>query len=218
MKICVKCKIEKSLTDFSKGNGVDGLFCWCKDCHHEYGRTNKIRIKSRAHARYEKNKEAISKKLKEYYETHRVEIIEKQKIYQETHKEERKLYLKQNNETIRAYVRNKRKNDINFRLTGSLRNRVRKAVKGINKSKSTLELIGCSIEELKQYLEKHFQLGMNWDNYNYRGWHIDHIRPCASFDLNKPEEQRKCFHFTNLQPMWRKENQKKGSKYDTASQ
>ena len=69
-------------------------------------------------------------------------------------------------------------------------------------------LIGCSIEELKQHLEKQFTLGMNWKNYGY-GWHVDHIKPCAFFDFSKEEEQKKCFNYTNLQPLWATENFKK---------
>jgi len=168
---------------------------------------------------------------KEQYEKHREQKLQYAKDYRETHKEEMKVkriadyeinkdkllkrhreWSKKNRDSINKYVVNKRNNDINFRLTGSLRNRVRKAVKGINKSKSTMELIGCSIDALKIYLESMFKPGMTWDNYEYRGWHIDHIIPCASYDLSKPEEQRKCFHYTNLQPMWREDNQKKGSK------
>lgn len=71
-------------------------------------------------------------------------------------------------------------------------------------------MIGCSIEELKQYLEKQFKEGMTWDNYGE--WHIDHIIPCAAFDLTKEEEQLKCFNYTNLQPLWAEENEKKGDK------
>jgi desulfoferrodoxin (superoxide reductase-like protein) len=61
-------------------------------------------------------------------------------------------------------------------------------------------------------LEKQFKLGMNWDNYGRSGWHIDHIKPCASFDLTKKEEQLKCFHYTNLQPLWARENLIKSDK------
>jgi hypothetical protein len=73
------------------------------------------------------------------------------------------------------------------------------------------DLIGCDISWLKEWLELHFREGMTWQNYG-RIWHIDHIRPCAVFDLTKVEEQEKCFHWTNLQPLFAKENIKKGAK------
>jgi hypothetical protein len=78
-------------------------------------------------------------------------------------------------------------------------------------------LIGCEIDYLMYHLQHKFKKGMTWDNHgsgnNGKGmkeWHIDHIKPCSSFDLSKPEEQQKCFHYTNLQPLWVKENWKKG--------
>jgi hypothetical protein len=185
---------------------------YMKNYHQEH--SEEIKIKHREW--YLKNKEAILKKASEYRETHKEEMKEKRTADYEVNKSKllkrHREWSKNNREKINQYVINKRIKDINFRLTGSLRNRVRKAVKGINKSKSTMELIGCSIEELKCYLEKSFKFGMNWDNYNYRGWHIDHIIPCASFDLSKESEQKLCFHYMNLQPMWREDNQKKGSK------
>ena len=73
-------------------------------------------------------------------------------------------------------------------------------------------LIGCSLEELKKHLESQFKPGMSWKNRGRNGWHIDHIKPCASFDLSKSEEQHKCFHYSNLQPLWAKENLRKGIK------
>ncbi len=76
-----------------------------------------------------------------------------------------------------------------------------------------MELIGCSSKELESYLETQFTEGMTWDNYGYYGWHIDHIKPCASFDLSDPEQQKLCFHYSNLQPLWAKENIKKSNKY-----
>jgi hypothetical protein len=103
--------------------------------------------------------------------------------------------------------------DIDFKLRIYLKTRIRMALKRKNKSTTIMNLTGCSVKELRLYLESKFKKGMSWDNYGYYGWHIDHIRPCASFDLSKPEEQAKCFHYTNLQPLWQKENMKKADKY-----
>jgi len=72
-----------------------------------------------------------------------------------------------------------------------------------------MELIGCSAEELVAHLEAQFTEGMTWENYGE--WHVDHVRPCASFDLTDPAQQRQCFHHTNLQPLWAEENLTKGS-------
>ena len=74
----------------------------------------------------------------------------------------------------------------------------------LSKSKTTAELLGCSIADCMDWLEAQFLPGMTWDNHGE--WHIDHIRPCASFDLTDPEQQKKCFHYTNLQPLWAKDN------------
>ena len=73
--------------------------------------------------------------------------------------------------------------------------------------------MGCTIPYLKKYLESQFNEGMTWENHGENGWHIDHIKPCAAFDLTKPEEQKKCFHYTNLQPLWGNENHEKYSWY-----
>lgn len=75
-----------------------------------------------------------------------------------------------------------------------------------------MRLLGCSIADLCQHLEKQFREGMTWDNYCRFGWHVDHIKPCASFDLLDPAQQRACFHYTNLQPLWHWENAAKSDK------
>ena len=113
------------------------------------------------------------------------------------------------------YVLKKREQNPLFRLESNLRRRLSfaKAACGKSKSHGTKKLLGCSWQDLKIYLESKFQRGMTWDNYGE--WHIDHIRPCASFDLTNPEEQSKCFHYTNLQPLWAKDNLSKGKKYGT---
>ena len=102
--------------------------------------------------------------------------------------------------------------DINVKLSHYLRNRIRKVLKNNIKSTKTSKLLDCSIDFLKKYLESKFKFGMTWDNYGKNGWEIDHIRPCASFDLSKPEEQCKCFHYSNLQPLWVSENRQKSNK------
>ena len=139
---------------------------------------------------------------------------EKNRKYQKAKKEHRKYYIKNRKKLIKKsaeYNKNKRKKDITYRILDNLRTRLRHALKDKTKSKHTIQLIGCSILDLKQHLENQFRKGMSWENYGK--WQIDHIKPCASFDLSKPEEQRKCFNYTNLQPLWADENFKKHTKF-----
>jgi hypothetical protein len=74
--------------------------------------------------------------------------------------------------------------------------------------------MGADIETVKKHLESLFKKGMSWENHGNEGWHIDHIIPCAAFDLTDPKQQKKCFHYTNLQPLWAKDNLSKGDKYE----
>ena len=106
-------------------------------------------------------------------------------------------------------------------LTNIVRGRVRIALKRYNtrKDKHTMEYIGCSVEDLRNHLENQFENEtercghpISWENQGE--WHIDHIRPCASFDLNLEDERHKCFHYTNLQPMWGPDNISKGATYN----
>lgn len=105
------------------------------------------------------------------------------------------------------------------RLKIAVMSSIREALKKQrNKKKTrTAELIGCTVPFLKTYLENKFTNGMSWENQGRNGWHIDHIRPCTSFDLSKVEEQKKCFHYTNLQPLWESENIRKSNKILTAT-
>lgn len=99
------------------------------------------------------------------------------------------------------------------KLAATLRARVREALRwsGAQKSEKTMALIGCTITELKAHLESQFLPGMSWSNWTTDGWHIDHIRPCASFDLTDPEQQKTCFHYSNLQPLWALDNLRKAA-------
>ena len=73
--------------------------------------------------------------------------------------------------------------------------------------------LGCTSDQLKQHIESKFQVGMSWSNHGLHGWHIDHIRPLSSFDLLDPQQKAQASHFTNLQPLWAKDNMKKHAKY-----
>ena len=101
---------------------------------------------------------------------------------------------------------------LDVRITGNLRSRLRAAIKNNYKNGSAVRDLGCSISEFKKYLESLWQLGMTWDNYGLSGWHIDHIVPLVSFDLTNREQFLKACHYINLQPLWAKDNLKKGSK------
>mgnify|MGYP005998760249 CR=1 FL=1 len=105
---------------------------------------------------------------------------------------------------------NRIKNDIAYKLRVRAETRIHIALSGMSKSASALHLLGCSQETLKQHMENQFTCGMSFENYGE--WHMDHIAPVSSFDLNDPEQQRECFHFTNLQPLWAKDNFEKGGK------
>jgi hypothetical protein len=95
-------------------------------------------------------------------------------------------------------------------LAKNLRTRMYLALKRCKRAFKYSELLGCNVHDLKAHIEAQFKPGMAWENYG--SWHIDHCRPCARFDLSEPEEQKACFHFTNLQPLWAKDNIIKGAK------
>ena len=111
---------------------------------------------------------------------------------------------------FRVYEKEKRKTDVIWKMKKNLRSRIWAVLKGVDKSAKTLELLGCSLEELRKHLESKFEDGMDWNNYGV--WHVDHIIGCANFDFSDPKQQKICFHYTNLQPMWGEKNIKKGSR------
>lgn len=119
---------------------------------------------------------------------------------------------------LREFYRKKQtrlvRTNLNYAIAKRLRNRLGMALDGNAKSGKTVELLGCSIEDFKIYIESKFESCMTWDNWG-KGegkWNLDHIMPCAIFDLSKPEHQKRCFHFSNYQPLWETENIRKGSK------
>ena len=194
-KICTKCGIKKPLSEFSKHKAYRGGYRHqCKQCIKIYQKT------------YQKNWRKNNKKwLKEY----NIKIKDKLK------KIKKLDWLKNKDKYTNLHTKRCKERyntDFRFRLIVGLRNKLRSALKMNRKSLSTMFLIGCEIDYLMFHIQEQFQPGMSWDNYGE--WHIDHIKPCALFDLSQPSEQYKCFNYTNLQPLWAEENLSKGAKYE----
>jgi hypothetical protein len=157
---------------------------------------------------------------KEYYKTHPEAVEARRKYMKEFNKthnnsEYQKQWRINNKEKLKVYRDKKYKDDIEHKLLITIRARIGKALKYNLKSKNTKKLIGCSVEQLKQHLENQFREGMNWNNHSQFGWHIDHIIPCSEFDLSKEDEQCKCFHYSNMQPLWWYENLSKHKSIQT---
>ena len=149
-----------------------------------------------------KNKEEDNKRNKEY-RLKNIEVIRKQQKEHKAKPETKELTRK--NWKKRYYT------DINFKLRHLCATRLWQALKGINKSASTMKLIGCTIDELRQHIESQFEPWMTWENQGLGGWDIDHIKACFHFNLADPEQQRACFNWSNLQPMEHIANIKKGT-------
>ena len=146
---------------------------------------------------------------KKYYLKNKEKENKRVKLYRLKNKEKIKI-------TMNKYYRNRRKKDMAWRLLVNVRTRINHALKGtVKKSNKTKKLIGISVEGLVKYIESKFLPGMSWKKRHLI--HIDHIRPCASFDLTDPKQQKECFHYTNLQPLWAVDNLKKGAKYETTN-
>jgi hypothetical protein len=188
--VCNNCKNTKSIDCFYSYSLTK-----CKACFSEYQK-----------AYHAANKDKRSEYAKEHYKANRENHLLKNKQYYLENK------LK-HQEACRLRSLERRRSDIQYKLTKLLRKRLNSAIKNKAKSGSAVRDVGCTIEELKTYLESKFQPGMTWENWSLTGWHIDHIVPLSKFDLTDSDQLRKACHYTNLQPMWAKDNLIKSNKY-----
>lgn len=184
MKVCSNCGTAETCKWYS------GPIC--NSCHGKAFRAKNPDY----HRKYQQKQYAISEafrikdseRKKKLYEAQYERIIEKRRLYQQE----------------------RLKTDPLFKLKRNLRSRLNKAVQFGYKAGSAVDDLGCSIEELKIYLELRFQPGMTWNNYG--DWHIDHVKPLASFDITDPDQVKQACHYTNLQPLWKEDNLRKGDK------
>jgi len=173
----------------------------------KYAIKNKALLKIKNQKYRTRNKEILNKKDRERYA-----------LNPHLKNERGKKYYRKHSKSITArtgkYEKEKAKNDPAFRLMRSLRERLRGAIKlqRAHKGGKIKEILGESCEFVRQYIEAKFKDGMTWENYGYKGWHIDHIIPMSSFNLFDPEQLKKCCHYTNLQPLWWWENLAKSNK------
>jgi hypothetical protein len=186
---CVQCNETKPVSDYytSKTNASGLVYC-CKSCHNE-------RCAKRQRNRF-LNDEEFARKSKEYG----------------------RIWKRQNSHLARNYIKKWQKNNpekvkaIRNKPINKVRNNIRKRLRDFIKGKVRFPGVGCSRDELIKHIEERFDFGMTWENYGE--WHIDHIRPCASFNLFDHEQLKQCTHYTNLQPLWADENCRKGAKYN----
>jgi hypothetical protein len=201
-KICSKCKIVKDICEYSNDKTKkDGLRPECKLCKKKY---------------LEENKTIISERQKGYYEKHRDKRLEHQKKYNEKNilnkREYSKNYYHDNKNKINSYRENRKKTDPIYKLRVGMSIRLNHFLKtkNLKKNNTTFSIIGCSPKELKKYIEGLFTENMNWDNHGLFGWHIDHKIPLSS--ATTEEEIYQLCHYTNLQPLWSKDNLSKGKR------
>jgi len=194
-KICTKCKIKKNLLNFNFDSGCNLYRTACKEC---------IKLPTKPY-QYEidiKNNYKVCTKCKSQKD-----------LSAFTKPPSRMSYHPHCRECRRKWQLNRLHTNIQFRLKQVMATRIYDTLKNKNLKKNmrTMKLIGCDIPHLIKHLELQFKTGMTWNNYGK--WHVDHIKPCISFNLEDEIQQQKCFHYTNLQPLWAFDNLSKGDKY-----
>ena len=141
--------------------------------------------------------------------SYRAKAVQKMDDWREKNPERARL-------SARVATKKRRDEDPSYRVKGTLSARFRLllSLKGEKKDARMEAICGADFGFIAEYLEAQFTTGMTWENQGMHGWHIDHIRPCASFDLTDPEQQKECFHYSNLQPLWAKDNLSKSDKWE----
>ena len=203
-KLCKKCNINKSFNSFYKNKSMkDGLGHYCKSCQNKANQDSNFNNKDKRKETLTKwrnnNRPKLRQQDKDRYDKNNIK--ENKKIWQRNNPVRRRAIKK------RHYDKNIKNNPLKA-LPTRLCIRLNTALKKNKKSGSVVRDLGCTIPELKIYLESRFQPGMTWDNYGkgHGKWQIDHILPLSSFDLSNKVQLLKACHYSNLQPLWDKDH------------
>jgi hypothetical protein len=173
--------------------------------HNDPKQRERMRLKTQRHR--EKNQDAARERRKRWYATEAGLAARKA-----GEKRRRANLPPERKAAIKRKARERDKTNASRVVMRRVRSRLREITRTQMRSKRTAELIGCSPFELRAHIESLFVAGMSWENRSE--WHIDHKRPCSSFDMTKPEDVAACFHYSNLQPLWALDNLRKAAKYE----
>lgn len=227
-KLCNKCSIEKDkmlefCSDVSK---IDGRATVCISCKKQYRQNNKEKVKITKQKWNAANKDKCKEHQRVGYEKHwekkREQANRPRRENKEAYNETQRQYRKNNPEKFLKYrekvkIRTryidwwKRQLDTEWKIKKNLRIRLSKGLKLDLKETSAVDSLGCSILELKEKLIPFFKDDMAFDNYG-KVWDLDHIIPMSFFDLKKKHQQEICCHYSNLQPLFKKDNVSKKNK------
>jgi hypothetical protein len=233
-KVCNKCNITKNINLYTKNKRYkDGKEPICKDCNKEKYEKNKEknaeavkkwRVKNPDYMKVYGQSEKSKEYHKQYYKENSEIYKDRKKAWRaknpDKEKETRAKYNEENKEKLNEYHRKwkekKRSTDINYKLQSNISRRIRYELNTLLKGKKvkrTTKYLGCSIEELKVFLEKKFTNGITWENYGSI-WHIDHIIPCSSWNFTSEFDSKCCWNYRNLQPMLASQNQIKHDSFN----
>ncbi len=219
LKICSKCLHPKSHEEFATDSRLkSGKKNICKLCDNlrssQYQKDNLVSVLAKNRNWYRANpdkvigyRSRINNRNKQRYSSDASYRKRRQRsAYDYRSNPDNKLVINVKKRELRdKYAKNPL-----WRIVQNLRRRLNFALHGQRKVASTMRIVGCDAQALRSHLEALFVTGMSWDNYGQ--WHIDHIKPCTQFDMSIPTEQYKCFHYSNLQPLWAKDNLSKGGR------
>jgi len=209
IKICSRCKETKDIDEFNiNRTSKDGHTCYCRPCNKiirkewdsKYIKTNKFKEVQHKYITSDKGKK---KNLKWYYKN-KEKVLENQRKYRKTEEGRAKEKRYRLSEKYRSK-----------RVSGSFSTRMRQSLNGHKNGEHWEDLVDYTLHDLREHLELLFKPDMSWENYGFKGWHIDHIRPISSYNIISIDcdDFKECWSLNNLQPLWAKENFKKGDKW-----